>query len=67
MKIKETNDWQTIVNRTVESLDFGMVQIVVHNSRVVQVERTQKIRFNSETKQADRRPERRHCRDVSIT
>lgn len=49
MKIKETNDWQTIVNRTVESLDFGMVQIVVHNSRVVQVERTQKIRFNSET------------------
>ena len=34
-----------IVLRQVESLEFGVVQIVVHASRVVQIERTEKVRM----------------------
>jgi hypothetical protein len=49
MKTKVTGDWPSIVQRTVETLDYGVVQIIVHNSRVVQIECTQKIRFDSET------------------
>ena len=37
--------WLEIVRRQVSSLNFGVVQIVVHGSRVVQVERTEKVRF----------------------
>jgi hypothetical protein len=34
------------VRRQVRSLRFGVVQIVVHNARVVQIERTEKLRLN---------------------
>lgn len=37
--------WQEIVNEQVSSLRFGVVQIVVHESRVVQIEKTEKVRF----------------------
>jgi hypothetical protein len=37
--------WLDIVRRQVGSLDFGVVQIVVHGTRVVQIERTEKIRL----------------------
>ena len=37
--------WLAIVKRQVKSLHFGVVQIVVHNDRVVQIERTEKIRL----------------------
>jgi hypothetical protein len=37
--------WLEIVRRQVGSLNFGVVQIVVHSSRVVQIERTEKLRF----------------------
>ncbi len=40
----DANSWLELVRRQVESLDFGVVQIVVHASRVVQIERTEKIR-----------------------
>jgi hypothetical protein len=40
------NDWLSVVQEKVETLNFGVVQIVVHNSKVVQVERTEKIRFD---------------------
>lgn len=39
------NDWLEIVRRQVDSLEFGVVQIVVHDSRVVQIERTEKVRL----------------------
>ena len=39
--------WQELVRRQVDSLSFGVVQIVVHDSRVVQIERTEKIRLES--------------------
>ena len=38
--------WLNIVRRQVHSLDFGVVQIVVHDSRVVQIERTEKLRLD---------------------
>lgn len=37
--------WEETVRTQVGSLRFGVVQIVVHDARVVQIERTEKIRF----------------------
>jgi hypothetical protein len=39
-------NWLDSVQQQVQSLRFGIVQIVVHDSRVVQIERTEKIRFD---------------------
>jgi hypothetical protein len=39
--------WLEIVRQQVGSLDFGVVQIVVHGARVVQIERTEKIRLET--------------------
>jgi hypothetical protein len=41
-------DWLEIVRQKVQSLRFGVVQIVVHDSRVTQIERTEKTRLQSE-------------------
>jgi hypothetical protein len=49
MSTNHITNWLPIVQKTVESLDFGVIQIVVHGSKVVQIERTEKIRFDSET------------------
>ena len=38
--------WLAIVQQQVQSLQYGVVQIVVHNERVVQIERTEKFRLN---------------------
>jgi hypothetical protein len=49
---KELNPrWLSIVSEQVESLRFGVVQIVVHENRVVQIEKTEKVRLEkSESK-----------------
>jgi len=39
--------WLDVVRRQVGSLNFGAVQIVVHGARVVQVERTEKVRLEN--------------------
>lgn len=39
------DEWLETVRRQVESLRFGVVQIVVHDSQVVQIERTERVRF----------------------
>ena len=44
---EQVESWLDLVRRQVESLDFGLVQIVVHGARVVQVERTEKIRLET--------------------
>ena len=41
----EEGSWLEVVRRQVGSLNFGVVQIVVHGARVVQIERTEKVRF----------------------
>ena len=38
--------WLQIVQQQVGSLRFGLVQIVVHDNRVVQIERTEKVRLD---------------------
>ena len=42
---REDNNWLEAVRTQVNSLRFGVVQIVVHDARVVQIEKTEKIRF----------------------
>jgi len=44
---QQLESWLEIVRRQVGSLDFGIVQIVVHGARVVQIERTEKIRLET--------------------
>ena len=39
--------WLETVRRQVGSLRFGVVQIVVHESRVVQIEKTERIRLST--------------------
>ncbi len=38
--------WPEVVQKNVESLRFGVVQIIVHDGRVVQIERTEKTRLD---------------------
>jgi hypothetical protein len=40
------DSWLDIVRQQVGSLRFGVVQIVVHEARVVQIERTEKVRLS---------------------
>lgn len=42
-----TPDWLEIVRQKVESLSYGVVQIVVHEKKVTQIERTEKTRLDS--------------------
>ena len=41
----ETPGWLEVVADQVQQVRFGIVQIVVHDSRVVQIERTEKVRL----------------------
>ena len=38
-------DWLEIVRRQVGSLRYGVVQVVVHDSQVTQVEKTERFRL----------------------
>jgi len=42
-------NWVSIVQEQVGAMRFGVVQITIHESRVVQVERTEKVRFDKLT------------------
>lgn len=39
-------DWLLLVKQAVQGLQFGVVQIVVHNAKVVQIETTEKVRID---------------------
>jgi hypothetical protein len=39
-------EWVRVVIRKVESLAFGVVQVIVHDGRVTQIEVTEKTRFD---------------------
>ena len=41
-----SSDWVEIVREKVRTLRFGVVQIVVHDSKVTQIERTERTRLN---------------------
>ena len=38
--------WLALVAEKARNMQFGVIQIVVHDSRVVQVERTERTRFS---------------------
>jgi len=39
----ESAGWLALVQQQVERIQFGVVQIVIHDSRVVRIERTEKL------------------------
>jgi hypothetical protein len=43
---QNSSDWMELVREKVRTLRFGVVQIVVHDSRVTQIERTERTRLN---------------------
>lgn len=45
-------DWIALVREKVEGLRYGVVQLVVHDGRVTQIERTEKTRLTSPRDQA---------------
>ena len=42
----ETRPWLELVREQVGSLAYGVVQITVHNSRVTQIDRTERTRLD---------------------
>lgn len=41
-----TAPWLSIVAEKVKNIRYGVVQIVVHDSKIVQIERTERTRFD---------------------
>jgi hypothetical protein len=50
-KEKTEHSWVRLVQGQVEAIRFGVVQIIVHDSRVVQIERTEKLRLDKSESQ----------------
>jgi hypothetical protein len=46
--VPATNDlkWVDLVVQHVKSLRYGVVEIIVHDSRVIQIERTERVRLD---------------------
>jgi len=42
----EDSNWLEIVRQQVGSLRYGVVEIVVHDSRVTQIEKTERVRLD---------------------
>ncbi len=40
-------EWLRVVQQKVETLRYGVVQLVVHDGRVTQIDRTEKTRINA--------------------
>jgi len=40
-------NWLEVVRRQVGSLHYGAVEIVVHDSRVIQIEKTERVRLDN--------------------
>lgn len=43
--LEKTPDWLDIVRRQVDSLQFGIVQIIIHDSHVTQIDKTERVRL----------------------
>ena len=46
----EKANWLEVVRQQVGSLRFGVVQIVVHDSQVTQIEKTERVRLDKPQK-----------------
>jgi hypothetical protein len=49
--------WVDLLERKIASIRFGSIQIVVHEGRITQIESTEKIRIQSDPREAVRRLE----------
>ena len=47
-KVEVTDIWRQRIKEQFSGLVFGTVQIVVHDGRIVQIEQTERIRFQDE-------------------
>lgn len=45
-------EWLALVRSQVRSLRYGVVQLVIHDGRVTQIERTEKTRLDSDADRA---------------
>jgi hypothetical protein len=45
--------WVDLVVQHVKSLRYGVVEIVVHDSRVIQIEKTERVRLDKSEKRTD--------------
>lgn len=43
---KQDLKWLDLVTQQVSSLRYGVVEIIVHDSRVIQIEKTEKLRLD---------------------
>ena len=46
----EKLDWLEVVRQQVGSLRYGVVQIVIHDSQVTQIEKTERVRLDKPQK-----------------
>jgi hypothetical protein len=46
-------EWLSLVRAQVRDLRYGIIQLVVHDGRVTQIERTEKTRLGSERARSD--------------
>lgn len=62
----EMPKWLSIVREKVADLQYGVVQIVVHNSKVTQIERTERTRLeiSEGTEAAARKGQRLNRPDI---
>ncbi|MGV3754955.1 MAG: YezD family protein [Verrucomicrobiota bacterium] len=44
--VNPEEDWLAVVRQRVSALRYGVVQVVVHEGRVVQIECTEKVRLD---------------------
>ena len=52
LKHKLDEVWMERIIRSLEDLEYGSVQIIVHDSQITQIERLEKFRFPLEKKSA---------------
>lgn len=43
--VELSDNWLARITEAVEGLQYGTVQIVVHDGRIVQIERTERFRY----------------------
>jgi hypothetical protein len=55
--------WCNRIIHAVNGLEYGTVQIVVHDGRIVQIERTERKRFESDTTLRERSAEAKQSRN----
>ncbi len=46
--------WLELVVQNVKSLRYGVVEIVVHDSRVIQIEKTERVRLDKAETRAEK-------------